>query len=112
MPGSGKLPSELVWMTRRENQNNFMRSTTGQAVGATFEKAFLAGLYEVVERDQATLRRTSLLRLGVYPPRVNTSGFASLESKLRAASLKLYLLYCSCDIQIPVYWTILVDRVL
>ena len=103
------FPAELVWMTRRADQNNFMRSTTGQAVGSSFEEAFLAGLYEVVERDQATLQRTTLLRRGVYPSRVAIpESLHPLVAKISQAGLCLYLLSCSQDINIPVFWVLLV----
>lgn len=95
--------------------NEWMRSSNGQAIGATFEDAFLQGIYECVERDQVTLRRISLAQLGVHPPKVDLhilpATMGSLIDKIYQASLKLYLMYCTSDIPIPSYWSILADPV-
>jgi YcaO-like protein with predicted kinase domain len=111
--GTGKCvlyPRELIWMGRHHNRFMFMGSSNGQGVGATFADAFLTGLYEVVERDQWMLRRISLLKLGVYPPRVEfPSSLGHIKRKCDEASLNLYLLYCTVDLGIPVYWALLID---
>jgi ribosomal protein S12 methylthiotransferase accessory factor len=108
-----RFPAEIVWLTRRHKDRYFMRSSTGQSVAATFDDAFLTGLYEVVERDQTTLCRTSIRNLGIYPPRVSVPAVHQTVSpileKLAKASLKLYLFYCTVDLGIPVYWAILID---
>jgi YcaO-like protein with predicted kinase domain len=105
-----RFPAELVWMTRRADQNHFMRSTTGQAVASSFPEALLAGIYEVVERDQATLTRTNLVRRGVYPRRVAIpESLRPLGAKISQADLRVYLLGCTQDINIPVFWCLLID---
>ncbi len=110
---SGKCvlyPSDLIWMGRWQKDWYFMGSSNGQAIGATFDDAFLTGLYEVIERDQWMLRRISLLQLGVYPPRVTIpESLSYLEEKIAQASLKIYLMRCTVDIPVPVYWAALVD---
>jgi YcaO-like protein with predicted kinase domain len=110
------LPSDLIWLTKREGkEQHFMRSSNGQALGATFEDAFCQGLCECVERDQLTLRRISLKKLGIYPPVVDLQhgdipqSIRLLRLKCVEASLKLHLFFCTCDIPIPVYWAILFD---
>ena len=105
----------LIWLAKREGkERHFMTSSNGQAVGPTFADAFCQGLCECVERDQLTLRRLSLSRLGVYPPIVDLShdipeSIGELHLKCSNASLKLVLFYCTADIPIPVYWAILFD---
>jgi YcaO-like protein with predicted kinase domain len=117
------LPSDLIWITKRHGkERHFMTSSNGQAMGATFEDAFCQGLCECVERDQFVLRRLSLQKLGIYPPRIalplcasspggatSSDTLTSLWDRCRAASLKLYLFYCTVDIPIPVYWSLLFD---
>jgi ribosomal protein S12 methylthiotransferase accessory factor len=101
------LPSEMVWLRDREH---FLCSSNGQALGGSFDDAFLQGVYEVVERDQITLRRISMENLRVFPPRVEIpQSMSDLYGRICAARLKLYLLYCSSDISIPVYVAILTD---
>lgn len=107
------VPSEMIWMIPRVVgvHRNFIRSTNGQACGATFKDAFLQGLYEVVERDQVSLRRISIERLDIWPPRVAIPDvLGTLADKCAAAGLKLYLFSCTLDVLIPVYMAILVDQ--
>lgn len=104
------FPSELVWMTRRVpgSERHFMRSSTGQALGGSFADAFLQGLYEVVERDQLTLRKISWQCLRVAPTRtVIPTSFHRIQEILSQASQNLYLFNCTFDIKIPCYWAII-----
>ena len=110
-----RFPSELIWMTKRvELPIVFMRSSNGQAVGATFADAFLQGLYEVVERDQVTLRHLAWKKLGVIPPRISIDlssphpqRLTGLVAACGSAGLRLYLFVCTFDIHIPTFWAIL-----
>ena len=110
-----RFPSELIWMTRRvEFPIVFMRSSNGQAVAATFADAFLTGLYEVVERDQVTLRHLAWKKLGVHPPRISIDlsrphpqRLIGLVEACDSAGLRLYLFACTFDIHIPTFWAIL-----
>jgi ribosomal protein S12 methylthiotransferase accessory factor len=110
------LPSDLVWLVKREGQEqHFMRGSNGQALGVTFEDAFCQGLLECVERDQVTLRRLSLERLGVYPPALDLRSavppaIQELCERVNAGGLKLYLFFCTCDIPLPTFWALLLDR--
>ena len=93
-------------MTKRvELPKHFMRSSNGQAVGGTFDDAFLQGLLEVVERDQVTLRRVAWKHLGVPAPRVSLP--PNLEELAKRAGLSIYLFSCSWDIHLPVYWAVI-----
>ena len=114
--GNGSLinvPSDLVWLLRRARYDgppHFQMTSNGQAIGASFEDAFLQGLYECVERDQTVLRMCSESILKVWPPRVEPpESFATIVSKIHRASLKLFLFHCPVDIQIPCYWAVLAD---
>src|SRR6266478_3299376 len=57
------LPSDLIWISKRRltRRNDFQMTSNGQAVGSTFQDAFLQGLLECVERDQTVLRICSKL---------------------------------------------------
>jgi YcaO-like protein with predicted kinase domain len=101
-----RFPSELIWMTKRADlPKHFMRSSNGQAVASTFYDAFLTGLYEVVERDQVTLRRVAWKKVGVPPPRVALPDIVSASTA--RLSLSLYLFDCSLDLHFPTFWAIL-----
>jgi YcaO-like protein with predicted kinase domain len=106
-----QMPSELIWLLPGNKRVSFMCSSNGQAMGASFEDAYLQGLYEVVERDQTILRKTSMERLGLWPRRVAIpEALLPLHEKASAASLNLYLFDCQYDIKIPSYMAILYDR--
>ncbi len=108
-------PSDMVWMAWRtperfeKHEVDFQMSSSGQAVGGSFEDAFIQGIYELVERDATTLRYASWDRFGVFPPRVGIED-SELYQICASAGLELYLLYCTVDIPIPVYWAILFDE--
>jgi YcaO-like protein with predicted kinase domain len=108
---SGKtllFPSSLIRIVRPENEPPyFQKSSNGQALGSKFEDAFLQGLYECVERDQVTLRKCSLNYLGVWPPRANSH--SDLFKRCQEAGQRLFLFSCTADIELPVYWALLVD---
>ena len=106
------LPSDLIWVDQRlaitpEPVSRFLMSSNGQSVGASFEDAFLQGLCECVERDQTVLRSLTLDTFHVWPPKIEFQ--SELKDKCEAAGLKMYLLYCTYDIPLPVYQCILVD---
>jgi YcaO-like protein with predicted kinase domain len=114
--GNGSLinvPSDLVWLIRRhdyDGPNHFQMTSNGQAIGASFEDAFLQGLYECVERDQTVLRMCSESVLHVWPPRVELpENSFPIRQKCECASLKIFLFYCTFDVPIPCYWAILCD---
>lgn len=115
---SGKsilFPSDLVWLgDRSTSQGLFQRTSNGQAVAGSFEEAFLAGLYECVERDAITIRSCGLSEFGCVPPKYEltqlSGSLAILRDKCKDAGLELFLFNCTYDIPIPVYWAILIDR--
>jgi YcaO-like protein with predicted kinase domain len=114
--GNGSLinvPSDIVWLIRRARYDgtpHFQMTSNGQAVGATFEDAFLQGVYECVERDQTVLRMCSESVFHVWPPRVEVPrNLSGIEACVQGASLKLFLFYCTVDVPIPCYWAILAD---
>jgi YcaO-like protein with predicted kinase domain len=114
--GNGSLinvPSDIVWLIRRSRYDgppHFQMTSNGQAVGASFEDAFLQGLYECVERDQTVLRMCSESILHVWPPRVRIPrNLRILEEQCAGASLKLFLFHCTFDVPFPCYWAILAD---
>ena len=108
------LPSDLVWVEQRmypdpnnEPHPQFLMSSNGQSVGASFEDAFLQGLCECVERDQTVLRSMTLDIFHVWPPKIEFQ--SELKDKCERAGLKMYLFYCTYDIPMPVYQCILID---
>lgn len=108
------FPSDLLWMVhRREKRMNFQMTSNGQALGYSFQDAFLSGLYEVIERDAMAQRLYAWEQIGFVPPRVAlSSALDPLKSAIEAAGLKLYLFYCTVDIPLPVYLAVLVDPAL
>jgi ribosomal protein S12 methylthiotransferase accessory factor len=116
---SGKrcfYPSDLVWITSRRKEDGpkmFMGTTNGCATGGTFEDALVQGITELVERDAVTTRQI-IADKGVDPPRVNPDSFTGnlkeIEGKCEAAGSSIYLFYCTTDIALPVFWSILIDR--
>jgi YcaO-like protein with predicted kinase domain len=109
------FPSDLIWLGDRvPKQALFQRTSNGQAVAGTFEEAFLAGLYECLERDAITIRTCAMQEFGRIPPKHamanQTGNIGSLHSALEQAGLKLFLFCCTFDIPIPVYWAIVIDK--
>jgi YcaO-like protein with predicted kinase domain len=106
------IPSDLVWLIRRakyDGPTHFQMTSNGQAIGASFEDAFLQGLYECVERDQTVLRMCAESVLHVWPPRVQATQGSLACMQCSKAGLKLFLFHCPVDIQIPCYWAVLAD---
>lgn len=108
------FPSDLVWLgSRQKGKTIFQRTSNGQAVAGSFDEAFLAGLYECIERDAITIRTCALQEFGRIPPKQDLATLegrlSTLHSKIVAAGLKLFLFHCSFDIPIPVYWAIVID---
>jgi YcaO-like protein with predicted kinase domain len=108
------FPSDLIWLGDREKKKTiFQRTSNGQSVAGSFDEAFLAGLYECIERDAITIRTCAMQEFGKIPPKHDlekTEGnLSSLCSKIAAAGLVLFLFHCSFDIRLPVYWAIVID---
>lgn len=102
------FPSSLIWMVRPEPEPNyFQKSSNGQSLGRTLHDAFLQAVYECVERDQAGLRYCSILNLDVWPQRVEFDH--EVTDRCRAAGLKPYFFHCAVDIDLAVYWCIILD---
>jgi ribosomal protein S12 methylthiotransferase accessory factor len=81
--------------------------STGAAAGSSLEEAILSGIYEVVERDALT--SMWLARLPV--PQVRLDGrFQSFVERLAGFDLDLYVHYITLDVDIPVFWGMLVNR--
>jgi YcaO-like protein with predicted kinase domain len=109
------FPSDLVWLGNRvEKTVLFQRTSNGQSVAGTFEEAFLAGLYECIERDAITIRTCALTELGRIPPKqcldTLTGSLASLRDAILSSNLTLFLFCCTYDIAVPVYWAIIIDK--
>ena len=109
-----ELPSDLLWMVHRKRKvMNFQMTTNGQAIGASFESAFLSGIYECVERDAMTIALGRWETGGPPPRRVDPRNASwaidAILAKIDDAGLKVYLFDCTSDIPIKVYWAALVD---
>jgi ribosomal protein S12 methylthiotransferase accessory factor YcaO len=109
---SGKeidIPSDLVWIDARERKCvlRFQSSSNGQALGLTFDDAFLAGLYETIERNAAT--SWALLWEAGHAPQRSTLPHASYVRAVAKAGLQLFLFYIPHTVNVPVYWALLVD---
>lgn len=108
------FPSDLVWLGNRlKAKTLFQRTSNGQALAGTFDEAFLAGLYECVERDAITIRTCAMQEFERIPPRHDLAtlpdNLASLHAKIALGGLKLFLFHCTFDIPLPVYWAIVID---
>lgn len=108
------FPSDLVWLgDRLKAKPLFQRTSNGQALAGTFDEAFLAGLYECVERDAITIRTCASQEFGRIPPKHDLAklegNLSSLHAKICEARLKLFLFHCTFDIPLPVYWAIVID---
>jgi hypothetical protein len=88
--------------------------SNGQALGATFEDAYLQALLELIERDAVTIATYRWQKTGQPPPKADPDllpkSSQRLIDKCEQADLRVLLFYCTRDIVIPVYWAILVDR--
>src|SRR5215469_8130400 len=106
------FPSDMVWLDHRKD-SPFLRSSNGQALGATPEDAILQGLYECVERDAMTLRGLLENQKGVSPPLIDLSdapdpiGF--LAHKIDKAGLCVFVERITLDIPLPIYCAHLLD---
>jgi YcaO-like protein with predicted kinase domain len=108
-------PSDLVWLGDRGRKTElFQRTSNGQAVAGSFDEAFLAGLYECIERDAITIRTCAMQEFGRIPPKhdlaILEGKLASLRSSIAEAGLTLFLFHCTFDIPLPVYWAIVIDK--
>jgi len=108
------FPSDLLWMVhRKQTIMHFQMTTNGQAVGSSFESAFMAGIYECVERDATTIALERWETGGPAPRRIDPRNASvaidTLIARIEDAGLKLYLFDCTSDIPIKVYWAALVD---
>lgn len=104
-----RFPSELIAMSAQK-ESHWMRSSNGCALGASLEDALCAGLYELVERDQAALRREILDKNLVHTCTVRPpESLQSVLARCQDASLKMRLILCNVDLEIPVYWALLND---
>lgn len=105
------LPSEIIWLRNRPGikySKLFQRSSNGQALGPTWESAFVAGLYECIERDAITIRLATLREFNIFPPALEPPE-SELTDRIAAAGLKPLLFYCTVDIPVPVVWCFLAD---
>jgi YcaO-like protein with predicted kinase domain len=108
-------PSDLVWITSRlkDEPQLFMGTTNGCATGGSFEDALVQGLCELVERDAVTVCQIAVDQ-GIDPPRVNPESFSgnlkTIYDLCEAAGSTIYLFYCTIDIALPVFWSVLIDR--
>lgn len=110
------FPSSLIWIRHRrkeENYKHFMGSTNGNAVGPTLYDALIQGICELIERDQVTLRIISTEH-GIAPPCIDVENLDGPLGEIRdaceKAGSKIYLMNCNSDINVPVFWSVLVDN--
>jgi len=106
------FPSDLVWLDHREN-SPFLRSSNGQALGATFEDAILQGLYECIERDAMTLTGLIEKEEGGLAPVISLSdapdAIGLLVHKIDKAGLCVFVQRITLDIPLPIYCAYLLD---
>jgi YcaO-like protein with predicted kinase domain len=111
------IPSDLVWMVNRFNNQSLMHvqmGSNGLASGATMEDAILSGLYEIIERDAWTLNQFLLDNCGVMPTRspliAMPPRIEGVIRRLEAAKVKLHLFDITNDYRVPVFSAILLDH--
>jgi ribosomal protein S12 methylthiotransferase accessory factor YcaO len=103
------LPSDLFWLVGRGDKLNiFQRSSTGQAVAISKERAFISGLYECIERDAMTIRIATINEFNILPPALKLIP-SPVSDLIHKAGLKLLLFYCTLEIPVPVVWAVLAD---
>lgn len=113
--GWTQFPSDLLWLCYpdRAGSNLFQRTTNGQAVGTSFEDAFLSGIYECVERDAVTCWTVAWDEKGKMPPIVNYESvppkIGALVHQIQSQGLELIVFYCTLDIPVPVFWAVILD---
>jgi YcaO-like protein with predicted kinase domain len=112
--GQCLFPSDLLWMSHRKAKvMHFMMTSNGQALGASFESAFLGGLYECIERDAIAIALYRWRKYGVAPVKVDLSSgsdrILELWVRIVRAGLKLYVCKTTADIVVPVYCAYIVD---
>lgn len=104
------VPASIVYLSYDflSRDEFFVHSvSTGAAAGSSLEEAILSGIYEVVERDALT--SMWLARLPV--PQVRLDGrFQDVLERLDGFDLELYVHYITLDVDIPVFWGMLVNR--
>jgi ribosomal protein S12 methylthiotransferase accessory factor len=108
------FPSDLLWMVHRKAKiMHFQMTSNGQALGASFESAFIGGLYECIERDAMTIELYRWKETGEAPPRVDfrfaPTCIQELVYRITQAGLKLYLFETCSDIGVPVYCAFIAD---
>lgn len=110
-----QIPSDLIWLSYNDRRSSelFQQTSNGSAVGASFEDAHLAGIYEVVERDAVSLFTYRWDETGLMPPLVELETVPlecqSIIAQIQAAKLEVIVFYCTVDIFFPVFWVIILD---
>jgi ribosomal protein S12 methylthiotransferase accessory factor len=106
------FPSDLVWLNQK-GDSPFLRSSNGQALGATLEDAILQGLYECVERDAMTIRDQIEKEQGTLSPLVDLydapDSIGLLVHKIDRAGLAVFVQRITFDIPLPIYCAYLLD---
>jgi ribosomal protein S12 methylthiotransferase accessory factor len=106
------FPSDLVWLDHRAN-SPFLRSSNGQALGATPEEAILQGLYECIERDAMSLWELLQKEERISPPLIDLSNapdsIGILAHKIDRAGLAVFVERITLDILLPIYCAYLLD---
>jgi ribosomal protein S12 methylthiotransferase accessory factor len=108
------FPSDLLWMVHRKAKlMHFQMTSNGQALGSSFESAFLGGLYEWIERDAMTLALYRWKEHNQAPCRVDFSvapdNVLALADRIAHAGLKLFLFETTSEFKVPVYCAFIVD---
>ena len=115
--GSVKLiPSDLIWMVNRIEQQPLLYLQTGSnglATGGTLEDAILSGLYEILERDAWTLHQFLVDNYGYISQRIPLVSLPEpiegLVRKIEATGSRLHLFDYTNDYRIPVINATILD---
>ena len=113
--GWHQMPSDLFWLCYpdRGGSELFQQTSNGGAVGPSFEDAFLAGIYECVERDAISCWTYRWDQTGQTPPLIDLNcipeALKAIVAQIQRANLEVIVFYCTIDIYFPVFWVIILD---
>ena len=92
-------------------RNYFLESSSGSALGASFEEAALHSLLELAERDAFLLSWHAARPLPqITPPSVRDPQSRFLLRRIADAGYDLHLLRATQDIELPVVWALAIAR--
>ncbi|MEK7078747.1 MAG: YcaO-like family protein [Patescibacteria group bacterium] len=107
------IPAQLVYLTYPADKEILLTTqiSTGAAGGIDFETTVLRGIYEVIERDAfMTMYLNKIKASRINLNSLNSDAISFLVKQLQRYNLELFLFNITNDMQIPSFFTLLLDR--